>query len=308
MNDTFAYIGNGEYWWISVLSFLVIVLISGLTGLWNGWKTSTYFLVWNVIAVVVGMFVTSPILEAVESQIDLSNVPIKIAETNPYVGPLILFVIILATNLLAFLIYWFVRKPLKRSIKENKRNGKSNGYTRLIGMGVGVITGLPSAIIMTNYASLTTTDNGFTKFNGAMLAGITGTKFEGFDKTDKDSIKSILQMANDSEQIDEFANIFRPQSDANGALIPVDFTKGKAKEAKEKIEKIFANPTSLKIFDPTKLLDGKIIPDAGTIPDLPIKIKVPVSNKEILIKKLKTIFTKPGTNYETLYTHLFENA
>ncbi|MCK5807055.1 MAG: hypothetical protein KAG91_01515, partial [Mycoplasmataceae bacterium] len=231
MQDALSYIGNGDYWWISVITFSVIVLISGLMGFWNGWKTATYFLVWNVIAVIVGVFSAEPIFDKIVDSVNYDlpdGAPItSISSVGPYVGPLIMLSIISVANFLAFIVYWFVRKPLKRSIKKNKRNGISNGYARFIGMGVGVVAGLPSAVIMTDYASVTTTENSFTKFNNSILRGMTGTKFDGIDP----GIRALLDLQRDEnkKQMEEFAKLF------DGTSTP-DFSSGDAAKAKEKIE------------------------------------------------------------------------
>ena len=309
MKDIIQYIGNEDFWWISVITFLVIILISGFMGALNGWKTATYFLVWNIIAVAIGVFMISTILDKIGKQVDSYNLPININAAVPYVGPLILLVVIFAANILAFIIYWFVRKPLKRSIRKNTKEGKSTVYNRMIGVGVGVIAGLPSAVIMTNYASLATNDSAFTKFNGFLLSGITGTKFRGFDKTDKDSIKSILQLVGDSSKMDEFESLFQDSEN-------IDFSTGKGAKYKDKIEKILANPILLEMFAPTKLeWLKKWIDKGGSDPlksvtkDLKPKINVPKANTDLIIEKLQSVFPKSTSDeLNTLYRRLFQNA
>ena len=307
MKDILLYIGNGDYWWISVITFSVIVSISGLMGALNGWKAALFFLVWNVVTLIIGIFMTSPILKLLENKVDLSNLPISIANANPYIGPLILFIIILISNFLAFIIYLFIRKFLKKSMKENKDSGKSNIFNRLIGSGVGVIAGLPLAAIMTNYASLTTTDNGFTQFNGAILRGITGSKFKGFDKTDKNSIKSIIEMIDDKSQFEKFTKLFDGSS--KGGKPEVDFGTAEGEKVKKKIENILANPTLLKMFDPSKIDAIKELeeaPKASSITEnLDVKINVPKSSVPLILEKLKLIFSGSAEELKTLYGHLF---
>ena len=57
-----------------------------------------------------------------------------------------LIAIALVMNLIALIIYFFIRKKLKHSIRENKSQGRSNTVSRVIGAGIGTISALPIAV------------------------------------------------------------------------------------------------------------------------------------------------------------------
>ena len=130
-------------------------------------------------------------------------------------------------------------------MKKNTRLGRSNAISRTVGVSVGVVTALPITIMMTNSASFISKDNGFTKFNAKLMKGITFGEHDGFYEEDKNSVKGILEIVNDTSLAENIANIF------SGKIDPTKVTE----EQVEQIKNALNNTTLLKTVTPDFIQD-----------------------------------------------------
>ena len=148
-------------YWFAPISLLALIIIIGFSvGFINGWKTSLYFLCWNISTLLIVIFAFGPIFDQVASGVVIDFIDNLIIDNHsspeveqsvlailkPVLILAFLIAIALVMNLIALIIYLFIRKKLKRSIKENKSQGRSNTISRFVGAGIGTISALPIAV------------------------------------------------------------------------------------------------------------------------------------------------------------------
>ena len=235
-------IGSSDYVWLPPVLFTFIVVIAGLIGAWNGWKTATYFFGWNLVTLIVAIFTVDPIMDMVIDKVDMK---FDLTTLTPYASGFIILALLLVANFLAFCFYWIFRRWLKASMKKNTRLGRSNAISRTVGVSVGIVTALPVTIMMTNSASFISKDNGFTKFNSKLMKGITFGEHDGFYEEDKTSVRGILEIVNDTSLAENIAKIF------SGKIDPTKVTE----EQVEQIKNALNNTTLLKTVTPSFIQD-----------------------------------------------------
>lgn len=243
-------IGSSDYVWIPPVLFTVMIVIAGLIGAWNGWKTATYFFGWNMVALITGVFTIDPIMDLVIDKVDMK---FDLTVLTPYAAGLIILALLVAANFLAFCFYWIFRRWLKASMKKNTRLGRTNVISRTVGVSVGIITALPITIVATNASSFISETNSFTNFNSKMMKGMTFGKYDGYHDNDKEEVKGILQIADDSSLAQNIADIF------SGKVDPQNVTQ----EQVDKIKNALNNTTLLKTITPDFIKD-KIKDQGGT--------------------------------------------
>lgn len=313
MNEISQYIGQVSNWWIPVSVFAFFVLVAGLIGAWTGWKTALYFLGWNIVALIPSVILLDKIIDLITENLpldSLKNMMDITYVTHHFGGLLVLFSILLATNFLAFIFYWIFRKKLKRSIKENKEIGVSNASARWIGVGTGVITALPMATFLTETVSLSSADNAFTKFNGSLTAAFTGNEIDGYDNSEKNDIRGILNVVNDIQQVaEDVAKIFTGEKSdiQNIANSP---------ESKAKVQDLLDNTIVLNSLDATSIKDK--LPsgfDPTSVSESDInsinltedqKFTIKPENKQLVEKLMKEMgFTDSIVN--SFFDHIFKH-
>ena len=314
MNAVKDFIGQDGNWWMPVVVFAVIFLIAGLIGAWNGWKTALYFLGWNVVALIPSVILLDEIVKTI-STVDFGELS-KMMNLHYLIlhfgGLIILFSILLVTNFLAFLFYWIFRKKLKRTIKENKEQGISNAATRWIGAGVGVVVAAPMAVFLTETASLASSDNGFTEFNGYLTKAFTGGKVEPYEQADKDDIGRVLDVVGDiGSVVQNISDIFKGGADAtNIDAIVTDPTK------KTQVENILNNRVALEAINPDgikdKLPDGVDLTtvqpaDIHAPSDASHKFTISSENKPLL-QKLMTALGMQSATISAIFSNMFKTV
>lgn len=201
-------IGSSDYAWIPPVLFTVMVIIAGLIGAWNGWKTATYFFGWNMVALITGVFTIDPIMDLVISKV---NMKFDLSTLTPYAAGIIILTLLLAANFLAFCFYWIFRRWLKASMKKNTRLGRSNVISRSVGVSVGIITALPMTIVATNASTFISESNKFTEFNAKLMKGVTFGQYDGYNDADRNAVKGILEIVDDTSLAKNIADIFSGQ-------------------------------------------------------------------------------------------------
>lgn len=190
MNE--RWINSADNWYIPIGVFSFIVIIGAILGFLNGWKTSTYFFSWNIVALIPTVLLMDKI-KSILFEIEFVKKFFKKEIIEQYGSFFILIFVLILVNILAFIFYWFFRSKLKRSMKINKINKQSNYFVRWTGMGVGVITALPIAIFATQIASLTSEDGIFLKFNGYFSKTLTLGKEKSFTIKQKKDLKVLME-------------------------------------------------------------------------------------------------------------------
>ena len=305
MSDITKYIGNSEYWYAPVGVFALFMIIAALIGAWNGWKTALYFLGWNVVALIATVPFMDKIVYLINGKAGVSNLFDNLKGMDfsdfihRYAVPVILFDVLLVSNLLAFIFYWFFRKKLKKQIKENKKLGRSNAAARWGGVAVGMLTALPMTVFLTEEVSLVSSNNGFTTFNGSLTKFLTGGKVTPYDEADahgkdgKDHLKDILNSVEDAEAIKILANSLGGK---NGAAITQD--------SLDKASTLINNPVILGMITP-EFVKSQIGTSNPTPPsqDLTNKIKLNSENKAKIESILGAVFGSPLTQAQ--FDHIF---
>ena len=208
--------------WLPWVVLGSVLLIGALIGFWNGWRTATYFLAWNIVFLVAGVLLFDafyeklidfgkgklPVYDKAKGGADIATMLDSVKDVlKPILGTVVLVVILLVTNFLAFLIYWFVRKPLKRRIKDNKQAQLSNLSVRFVGAGVGVVTAFPIAVFATTASTIVSPDDEFNNVADFMTSGMSFTKFSG-SADSIDTIRDSLGMLDAQEGLSTLGDAF----------------------------------------------------------------------------------------------------
>ena len=207
----FSIITNPTMSWLPWTIFASFLTIGALIGFWNGWRTATYFLGWNLLFLIVGVLLFDAFYGALVN-FAKEFMPKPSAGSNgqnfgealdgaktiikPILGTILMIPVLLVGNFLAFLIYWFFRKNLKRRIKDNKQAQLSNIGVRFVGAGVGVITAFPITVFATTASTIVSPQNKFNKVTDFMTSGISFTKFSGTYEAVKSTQDAIAMIGN----------------------------------------------------------------------------------------------------------------
>ena len=243
--------------WLPWVVLGSVLLIGALIGFWNGWRTATYFLAWNIVFLVAGVLLFDAFYEKLidfgkgklpvkKPGEDGADIPAMLEGVKdvlkPILGTVVLVVILLVTNFLAFLIYWFVRKPLKRRIKDNKQAQLSNLSVRFVGAGVGVVTAFPIAVFATTASTIVSPDDEFNNVADFMTSGMSFTKFSG-SADSIDTIRDSLGMMEASDGIGVLGSAFSGNLDNPDADTIKSIAALEAKHSN--IERAMNNPQLL---------------------------------------------------------------
>ena len=196
-------ITNPTWSWLPWTVFGVLTLIAALRGYWQGWQAAVYFLVWNVVFLIVGITLmllafdplTNILIKRLPSD-GSPNIAEMIKATLVPVKPLIWAIVLIATMLIgwfiATLFYWFFRTKFKSTIRSNKSSGFSNKGIRYLGASIGVISVAPMATFAASISLVASPKRGFNDEIILPLArGFSGLQIENFDKANA-SIGHIL--------------------------------------------------------------------------------------------------------------------
>ena len=211
-------LNNPGLWWVPFTIFGIVLLIGLLIGFWNGWKTALYFSIWPFVGLLIGTFTTKYLFSFLQGYTisgigDLSEFLLK---NERWTTPLFLIIYLLFFYFAAFNFYWIARKALKRYIKVSQKEGYSTIWYRISGAGIGVITALPMAVMLTNASAFVTTtqkDDKFTfaTFNDYLVKGLTFGQKEGGSQVFPGLSAALVHLGSDEKQkalIEDFKGIF----------------------------------------------------------------------------------------------------
>lgn len=187
--DIDNFIGQTEYAWVVPVSFAGILVLNLFTGIFKGWKSGLYYALWNIGALVTGVFATKPIIKLVFDNIDTSSVPINLEgflSDHPAIVPLALIAWLVIFVIFAYLIKLFFRKKL----------APAKPFTwkaRLGSMAISVVSSVPLAVLVANATTVVTGSNDFSPFVDTMVQGITFGQDEGVSKY-VDEIANVINL------------------------------------------------------------------------------------------------------------------
>lgn len=255
-----------EYTWLPITVIIFFVLIGFGIGFWNGWKTAAYFMAWNIVGAITIVLVSKAIYDDEIKTFAKDFMPQSIKDTlgSNFDSALALFknltVLLimlgglLTLNLFALVIYFFIRKHLKREIFLNKKNGISNATTRVLGGGIGCIVALPFASTMGVLTTTISKDEGVNKW----VSGMAKISTFGQVSDSTEDIRRIYSLALAADSAEQLIKVFSAGTvDANS----ID----KLKENKEAILNILKDSTT---FELAKNVIGEKATSSTTIGDV----------------------------------------
>ena len=206
---------NPTFSWLPWTVFGVLMFLAAIRGFWQGWKSATYFLVFNIVFVVAGIIslVVSydMIVDAVTGMMPTveigsgsggaspdTSAMIKVASDSikPIIWEVALVAVIIVGYILSSLIYWFFRGKLKRTIRENKKEGLSNTSARFIGAGVGVVTMLPFAAFASSISAIASPKESYNEFLSYLTKGLSATQIDDSEGAN-DSARHLLGLVDE---------------------------------------------------------------------------------------------------------------
>ncbi|NQZ65704.1 MAG: hypothetical protein HRT99_00615 [Mycoplasmatales bacterium] len=176
---------------IPILIFIFALLIGALAGFITGWKAGVFFLLWNIIFLVPSVIFLDKIGSLVSNFINVEQINMDYV-VSKYGGFFILVVILFTANSMAFSAYWVFRPRLKKKIKLNKKDGKSNLKGRIIGSGLGVITIFPITVFFVEASTILMPSSGFTKMNNSLASILSFGSQKSLSNKEKEDLKHIL--------------------------------------------------------------------------------------------------------------------
>lgn len=255
-----------EYTWLPITVIIFFVLVGFGIGFWNGWKTAAYFMAWNIVGAITIVLVSKAIYDDEIKTFAKDFMPQSIKDTlgSNFDSALALFknltVLLimlgglLTLNLFALVIYFFIRKHLKREIFLNKKNGISNATTRVLGGGIGCIVALPFASTMGVLTTTISKDEGVNKW----VSGMAKISTFGQVSDSTEDIRRIYSLALAADSAEQLIKVFSAGTvDANS----ID----KLKENKEAILNILKDSTT---FELAKNVIGEKATSSTTIGDV----------------------------------------
>ena len=206
---------NPTFSWLPWTVFGVLMFLAAIRGFWQGWKSATYFLVFNIVFVAAGIIslVVSydMIVDAVTGMMPTveigsgsggaspdTSAMIKVASDSikPIIWEVALVAVIIVGYILSSLIYWFFRGKLKRTIRENKKEGLSNTSARFIGAGVGVVTMLPFAAFASSISAIASPKESYNEFLSYLTKGLSATQIDDSEGAN-DSARHLLGLVDE---------------------------------------------------------------------------------------------------------------
>ena len=236
------FLANHDLYWVPPIIFVVVLLIGLLIGFWTGWKTALYFFFWGFLALIVGVF-TSKYVYGALGKIKINHLPNTeeyLKDNSIWITPLLLIGYLLASYSLGSTIYWFVRRPLKRYLKNAQAKGESTVGHRIIGSSIGIIAALPMTVMLTNASMFVASqekNTGFGSFNDALVRSLTFGQNQGGSQAFS-AISSIIKgiSTNKDAIIEDFKKIF---GQGGGTL---------SEDGKEAIKTILKSPIAFDLI------------------------------------------------------------
>ncbi|WKX02703.1 hypothetical protein [Candidatus Mycoplasma mahonii] len=211
------FITDNQFDWLPPIILVVLLLIGGLVGWFLGWKSSLYFLIWNILGLVTGVLIVYYLYDIFINKTNFEIIIINIKKiltenkfiTKSIIGAIITLVSLIVFNLFAFIFYWVFRSTLKRSLKDAKKAKKSILLTRTLGSTIGVISTIPASLFATTLSTTMSGLNKFTHSTSKMVDFITIGQFKNLDENIKHVIYLVDATLKFNDFKSEFSEIFK---------------------------------------------------------------------------------------------------
>lgn len=227
-------------WYLPIITFILVLVLGIVIGVWNGWKTSLFFLGWHISIMLIVLFAGNVIiLQNLDGIINLFQIPQEVGDvikdnSNAFIDICLLIILVLALLIIDFFAFWIYlifRKKLKRSIKETRELGGSNKISRSIGGTIGFVSAFPMAIAATGLA---TTLNTNVKVSSAFSEIV---KYGTFNKVENiyDDTRSLLSMLS---TIDPLRVVVGSFDDIDGGISIDDIKEASPEQKKDNTNKL----------------------------------------------------------------------
>lgn len=255
-------------WYIPLIVVAVVLLFGFWTGFWRGWKSSLYFMVWNLVGFYAFLFILdgmydSHIKDAIKhwfGSVEDSLGPNAFMRfMDLFRGWLVLMAVLTflsVWNFIAWLVHLFFKKRFKKHLIENKKAGKSNAGSRLLGGFFGLIAVIPASASAMASSTVLSSDKTVNKGTDKFVSGITFGIVPQLSE-DWDAIYGLVLSAPSAENM---ANLFsgalyQSEEDANGNLVIKNDANGNpiVKDDAIKIDELKkASPSIIKMLNYAK--------------------------------------------------------
>lgn len=251
MNKIKDILDLNTYFWVPIVCFGVFLLIGAAIGLYKGWKKALYFLVWDIAALVLGVFATKPLLELIMKNVSIEADMKALLLEHKALLPVIMISWFVALKPIATL----VEIPFRKKLKVDPDFG---WRPRWIGAGVSLVSALPVTILSANAFTLISGKNFFSPATDAMVYGATFGQYEGISEHVTD-IKNTLEVGTDKELQTKLQSVFDGSADLakmpaadktkiqnfiNGENFPI-LLKNASGDMKAKLDEVKTDPTKL---------------------------------------------------------------
>lgn len=251
MNAIAKILDLNSYFWVPIVCFGVFLLVGAAIGLYKGWKKALYFMAWDVVALILGVFATKPLLQLVLKNAGMDSDLKALLLEHKALVPVLMISWFTALKPIAALIEIPFRKKLKVDSDFGWR-------PRFIGAGVSLIGALPMTILSANAFTLISGKNFFSPATDALVYGITFTQYEGISEHVSD-IKNTLEVGGDEKLKSDLKSVFDGSADlatmpkenrdkiqtfVNGNNFPI-LLKNASGDLKAKLDEIKTDPSKL---------------------------------------------------------------
>lgn len=154
--DSIKHLSELNLWYIPIIVACVLLVAGFLNGFFRGWKSSLYFMIWNLVGFYVALLVLDAIYDSVLKDMAknwFTAIENSLGATafddffTLFHGWLVLMMVLLVLsfwNFIAWIVHFFFKKRFQKHLKENKAAGKSNAGSRLIGGFFGIVAVIPT--------------------------------------------------------------------------------------------------------------------------------------------------------------------
>lgn len=179
MNDIISrWVNNPSNVWIVIIVGALILIAGALFGFMRGWKSALYFATWNVLGLLVTVFIAEPITNSlIISKISDENTKKIVDIISPYLIPIMIIPILIIFNVISLIPYIFLRKIIRGKDAITGKTKKPDMSGRLIGMLVGLGNSLPITILTVNAVTITTGSTVITNMNKIGFNAVTFGQF-----------------------------------------------------------------------------------------------------------------------------------
>lgn len=228
------WINNPSNVWIVLVLGGLILILGALFGFMRGWRSALYFAIWNVIGLILCVFITKPIGESIiNGKFDDEYTAKVVSIIAPYIIPIIIIPALMIFNILSLFPYIFLRKIIRGKDQMTGGSRKPVIGERLFGIGIGTLNSLPLMILCVNAATITTGSTAITRMNKIGFKAVTFGQFPDM-VSNVSRIYSAAMLVASPDGIEEAAKVVT--GILGGGDISDDKTEKWLKENHKKLE------------------------------------------------------------------------